>query len=125
MQTRKMKEELTEKEIHNMAMQVVGDALKEDGFDFLAVNSKLKKDPQFVCLKEQKLHFVVVKGCLYPTNPKKYDVKLLSQVRDHANKYNAFTYFAGVGFANAENYEKSLLKEEPYVVNYEGLQEIH
>ena len=44
---------LTEQEIHNMAMQVVGELLKEDGFEFLAVNSKLKKDPQFVCLKEK------------------------------------------------------------------------
>ena len=120
-----MKKELTEQEIHNMAMQVVGELLKEDGFEFLAVNSKLKKDPQFVCLKEKKLHFVVVKGCLYPENPKKYDLKLMAQVKAHATKYNAITYYAGVGFAHAQNYEKPLSKTEPYVVNYEGLQEIH
>ena len=116
---------LTNQETHNMAMQVVGDALKEDGFEFLAVNSKLKKDPQFVCLREKKLHFVVVKASLYPTNPKEYDLELMTQVKEHAEKYNAFTYYAGVGFAHAENYEKPLSKKEPYVVNYNGLQEIH
>ena len=116
---------LNEQEIHNMAMYVVGEALKEDNFEFLAVNSQLKKDPQFVCLKEKKLHFVVVKGSLYPHNPKEYDLKLMDQVRDHATKYNAYTYFAGVGFAHADDYEKPLNKKEPYVVNYAGLQEIH
>ncbi len=120
-----MNTELTEQELHNMAMQVVGEALKADGFDFLAVNSKLKKDPQFVCLKEKKLHFIVVKGCLYPNNPKDYDLKLMSQMKLHADKYNAFTYYAGVGFAHADDYNKPLHKEEPHVVNYEGLQEIH
>ena len=119
-----MKKELTNQEIHNMAMQVVGELLKEDGFEFLAVNSKLKKDPQFVCLKEKKLHFVVVKGSLYPENPKQYDLKLMAQVKEHATKYNAFTYYAGVGFAHADDYEKPLSKTEPYVVNYDGLQEI-
>lgn len=108
-----------------MAMQVVGDALKDDGFEFLAVNSQLKKDPQFVCLKDKKLHFVVVKGCLYPTNPKDYDMKLMTEVKSHAGKYNAYAYFAGVGFAHADDYQKPLNKKEPYVVNYGGLQEIH
>jgi len=121
----KENEPLSEQEIHNMAMHVVGEALKEDNFEFLAVNSQLKKDPQFVCLKEKKLHFVVVKGCLYPHNPMEYDLKLMDQVRGHATKYNAYTYFAGVGFAHADDYEKPLNKTEPYVVNYAGLQEIH
>jgi hypothetical protein len=115
---------LTANEIHQLAMTVVGEALKEDGFEFLAVNSKPKKDPQFVCLKEKKLHFVVVKGCCYPQNPKEYDVKLLQKVKKHGSKYNARTYFAGVGFAHAKDYDLPLKKEDPYVVNYQGLQEI-
>ena len=38
-------------------MKEVGDHLAQEGFEFLSVNSELKKDPQFVCLKEKKLHF--------------------------------------------------------------------
>jgi hypothetical protein len=88
----------------------------------LAVNSQLKKDPQFVCLKDQKLHFVVVRGCLYPDNPKKFDFQLMEQVRDHGIKYKATTYFAGVGFANAKDYELPLTKNDRYAVNFDGLQ---
>lgn len=108
-----------------LAMNVVGEALEASGFEFLAVNSKLKKDPQFVCLKRKKLHFVVVKGCCYPKNPNEYDTQLLQKVYEHGQKYNARTYYAGVGFAHAKDYALPLKKEDPYVVNYQGLQEIH
>ena len=47
---------LTEQELHNLAMNIVGKSLEADGFEFMAVNSELKKNPQFVCLKEKKLH---------------------------------------------------------------------
>jgi len=62
-------EALSEQEIHQLAMDVVGEDLKDKSFEFLTVNSKPKKDPQFVCLKDKSLHFIVVKACLYPKNP--------------------------------------------------------
>ena len=113
---------LNEKEIHQLAMKEVGEHLSSQGFVFLAVNSQLKKDPQFVCLKDNKLHFIVVRGCLYPDNPKKFDVQLMQQVRDQGIKYKATTYYAGVGFANARDYEMSLTKNDSYAVNFDGLQ---
>ena len=66
---------LKESEIHKLAMKEVGDYLSKDGYDFLAVNSQLKKDPQFVCLKDQKLHFIVVRGFCTPTIPKNLILK--------------------------------------------------
>ena len=51
---------LNEQQLHNTAMEVVGKQLEEDGFEFMTVNSELKKDPQFVCLKDKKLHFVML-----------------------------------------------------------------
>ncbi|MDA9679562.1 Na(+)-translocating NADH-quinone reductase subunit F [Flavobacteriaceae bacterium] len=109
-------------DIHQLAMKEVGDHLTANGFEFLAVNSLPKKDPQFVCLKGQKLHFVVVRGYLYPENPKEFDVKLLEKVRDHGIKYKATTYYAGVGFAHAYDYELQLTQNDPYAVNFDGLQ---
>ncbi len=103
-------------------MKEVGDHLTQSGFEFLAVNSQLKKDPQFVCIKDQKLHFIVVRGCLYPDNPKTYDAELMEQVRDHGIKYKATTYYAGVGFAHAQDYELPLTQNDPYAVNFDGLQ---
>ena len=55
-------------------------------------------------------------------NPKEYDVQLLEQVRDHGIKYKATTYYAGVGFAHADDYELPLTQNDPYAVNFDGLQ---
>ncbi|MGB0255296.1 MAG: Na(+)-translocating NADH-quinone reductase subunit F [Flavobacteriaceae bacterium] len=117
-------QKLSEKELHQLAMNTVGKSLEEDGFDFLAVNSEFKKDPQFVCTKDKELHFVVVRHVCYPDNPKKFDVDLMQEVKEHAIKFKAKTYFAVVGFAHADDYEKPLCKDEPYAVNYAGLQEV-
>jgi hypothetical protein len=48
----------------------------------------------------------------------------MHEVKEHATKFKAKTYFAGVGFAHAEDYEKPILKNEPYAINYTGLQEV-
>lgn len=113
--------ELTEQELHQLAMNIVGKELEKEGFEFLAINSKLKKNPQFVALKDKQLHFVVVRAVTYPDNPKDYDTHLLEQVKNHAEKFEAFTHFAGVGLANPENYDEPLSSDSDYVVNYQGL----
>jgi hypothetical protein len=113
---------LRQEDIHKLAMKEVGDFLTREGFEFLAVNSKPKKDPQFVCIKNQKLHFIVVRGSLYPENPKNFNFKLVQEVKDHGTKYKATTYFAGVGFANAKNYDLPLTQSDKYAVNFDGLQ---
>jgi len=117
-------QKLTEKELHQLAMTTVGKSLEANGFEFLAVNSEAQKDPQFVCTKDKTLHFVVVRHVLYPNNPKFYDNKLMQEVKEHAIKFKAKTYFAGVGLAHASDYDKPLFKNEPYAINYSGLQEI-
>ena len=48
----------SEQELHQLAMKTVGDDLIEQGYEFVAVNSELKKDPQFVCKKEKQLIFI-------------------------------------------------------------------
>jgi len=53
-------EPLTDLELHQVAMNFAGKKLEKMKYEFLSVNSKLKKDPQFVCLKNKKLYFVVV-----------------------------------------------------------------
>jgi len=105
-------------------MNVVGEDLEAQGYEFLAVNSTLKKDPQFVCLKNKKLHFVVVKAVTYPKNPASVDFVYMETIKEHALKFKARTYFAGVGIANASDYEKPVIKNQEYVVNYQGLVEI-
>lgn len=119
-----MNNELTKQELHNLAMNIVGQDLEEKGYEFLGVNSEFKRDPQFVALKDKKLHFVIVRAVTYPDNPKKYDPAFLKKMKDHAIKFNARTFYAGVGLANSEDYERPVTKDQDYIVNYEGLQEI-
>jgi hypothetical protein len=113
---------LRPEDIHKLAMKEVGDFLTREGFEFLAVNSKPKKDPQFICLKNQKLNFIIVRGSLYPENPKNFNFKLVQEVKDHGIKYKATTYYAGVGFANANDYDLPLTQSDRYAVNFDGLQ---
>lgn len=112
---------LSKQELHNLAMNIVGKDLEENGYEFLAVNSKFKKDPQFVALKGEKLHFVIVRAISYPDNPNDYDEALLTKMKNHADKFNAKTFFAGVGLANQSDYEKPVTKIDDYIVNYNGL----
>ncbi|ETN95093.1 hypothetical protein SAMN04487906_1239 [Zhouia amylolytica] len=116
-----MAEELTEQELHNLAMNVVGKDLEKNGFEFMAVNSKLKKDPQFVCLKDKKLHFIIVRAVLYPENPSEINYLFMETIKEHATKFKASTYYAGVGIANASDYEKPVNKEQNYIIKYDGI----
>lgn len=115
---------LSEQQLHNLAMNEVGKELEANGFEFLAVNSQLNKDPQFVCTKNKRLYFVIVRVVLYPNNPKTKNEALINLVKEHASKFNATTYYSSVGIANATNYEKPVFENHQYVINYEGLVEV-
>ncbi|UOB18356.1 Na(+)-translocating NADH-quinone reductase subunit F [Abyssalbus ytuae] len=112
---------LSEQELHYLAMNIVGKDLETKGFEFLSVNSKPKKNPQFVCLKDKKIHFIIVRAVKYPEDPNLYDKNLVEKVKDHANKFNAITYYAGVALANADDYNKPIIKNQKYIVDYHGI----
>lgn len=115
---------LNKQELHNLAMNIVGKELEEKGYEFLGVNSELKKNPQFVALKEKKLHFVVVRAIEYPDDPAAFDPAFLKDIKEHADKFNARTFYAGVGLANSSDYEKPISSDDDYVVNYSGWKEV-
>src|SRR5690606_41689022 len=62
---------------------------EKEGFEFMTVNSKLKKDPQFVCLKSKKLHFVVVRAVRYPDNPSTYDVTYMEIMKQRSEEHTS------------------------------------
>ena len=52
---------LSQQEIHQIGMNLVGKHLVKNGFEFLAIKSELGHSPQFVCLKNEKeLYFILV-----------------------------------------------------------------
>src|SRR5690554_1834780 len=101
-----MKEKLNKQELHNLAMNIVGKLLETDGYEFLGVNSKLKRDPQFVVLKDKELSFIIVRAVSYPQDTNAYDPQLMEIVKDHASKFEARTYYAGVGLGHGDDYGK-------------------
>jgi len=119
-----MKQSLTTQELHNLAMNIVGQDLESQGFEFLGVNSKLKKDPQFVALKDKVLHFVIVRATSYPKDANIYDPVFMETIKQHASKFEAKTFYAGVGLGHGSDYAQPVVKDEDYTLVYNGLQEI-
>ena len=111
---------LTAQELHNLAMNIVGQKLEKMGYEFQAINSTLKRHPQFVLFKkEEQTIFFFVKVSSNMQNPNEYDVLWMETFKNHAKKQNAKVWFAGVGIANAESVENPVFKDQPYYVAFE------
>jgi hypothetical protein len=113
--------ELTRQEIHYLAMNIVGEDLKAQGYEFLGVNSDLKKNPQFVALKNKTIHFVIVRAVQFPEDPALYDDVLISKMLDHAKAHEAKLAYAGVGLGHGEDYGRPPQKDHAYTQVYSGL----
>ncbi|PID69107.1 MAG: Na(+)-translocating NADH-quinone reductase subunit F [Flavobacteriales bacterium] len=120
---------LTQQELHNLAMNIVGERLKKMGYEFLALNSQLKKHPQFVLhYTKESVIFVLVKV----TNNvqevqdyhEAYEAAFLEKFLKHAAAQKAKVWFASVGLANAENIDMPVFKGQPYYVAFEDFVKI-
>jgi len=119
-----MKEKLTAQELHNLAMNIVGKDLEAQGYEFLAVNSKLKRNPQFVIQKGKQMSFVVVKAICHPEKVSDMDKTLVQKVKDHGEKFDATTFYAAVGLGHGEDFEQPVLKDEDFAQLYPGLKQV-
>ena len=111
---------LTKQELHNLAMNIIGKKLEKMGYEFQAINSQLKRHPQFVLFKKgEPTIFVLVKASNNLQNPNDdYDKIWMETFKQHALKNNAKVWFAGVGIANAESVENPVFKDQPYYVAF-------
>lgn len=116
---------LTEQELHNLAMNIVGKKLQDMGYEFVAINSELKKHPQFVLFKKgEPTIFVLVKATKNLQNPNEYDVLWMETFKEHAKKQNAKVWFAGVGLANSESVDLPVFKDQPYYVAFDDFERV-
>jgi len=114
---------LTSQELHNLAMNHVGKDLEKRGFEFIAVNSKLKKHPQFVCIDKNKQYFfVIVRAVILPENANNYDIVWMETFKNHARKNDAKVLYAGVGLGNAVDDKLPIYLNEEYLIEYNGIQ---
>ena len=118
-----MSRELTKQELHYLAMNIVGKDLEKRGFEFIAIESKLGKQPQFVCIdKNNQRYFVIVKAILLPNNPNNFDLIKMETFKVHAQKHQAKVLYAGIGLGNSDDQSKPILKDEEYLLQYDGIQ---
>jgi hypothetical protein len=118
-----MSRPLTEQELHNLGMNHVGKELEKRGFEFIAVNSKLKKHPQFVCIdKKSQYYFVLVKTVILPENPNNYDIVWMETFKNHAREKDAKVLYAGVGLGNPNGEHLPIYLNEEYLIEYNGIQ---
>ncbi|MDX1270635.1 Na(+)-translocating NADH-quinone reductase subunit F [Bizionia paragorgiae] len=118
-----MSKALTKQELHNLAMNHVGKDLEKRGFEFIAINSKLKRHPQFVCIDANKQYFfVIVKAVILPENPNNYDVIWMESFKKHARENDAKVLYAGVGLGNPNGEDLPIYLNEKYLIEYNGIQ---
>lgn len=118
-----MSRPLTKQEMHNLAMNIVGKDLEAKGYEFIAINSQLKMNPQFVCIDKMSIrYFVVVKVVAISEYHIPYDVIWMETIKLHAQKNKAKVLFANVGLGNAINPGSPPHLNEEYLLQYEGLQ---
>lgn len=118
-----MSKALTQQELHNLAMNHVGKDLEQRGFEFIAINSKLKKHPQFVCMDKNKQYFfVIVKAVLLPENPNNYDIVWMESFKKHARENDAKVLYAGVGLGSTKGENEPIMLNEDFLLEYNGIQ---
>ena len=106
-------------------MNHVGKDLEQRGFEFIAINSKLKRHPQFVCMdKNKQYYFVIVKAVILPENANNYDVVWMESFKKHAQEHNAKVLYAGVGLGNPQGEDLPIYLNEEALIAYNGIQVI-
>ncbi|WP_026755156.1 hypothetical protein [Sediminibacter sp. Hel_I_10] len=120
-----MSKALSKQELHNLAMNHVGKDLESRGFEFIAINSKLKRHPQFVCTdKNNQYFFVIVRAVILPENPNNYDMVWMETFKKHAFEKDAKVLYAGVGLGNPNGESLPVFLNEEYLIEYNGIQVI-
>ena len=120
-----MQKALNNQDLHNLAMNHVGKDLEKRGFEFVAINSKLKKHPQFVCIdKTSQYFFVIVRAVMLPENANNYDVVWMETFKKHAFDKDAKVLYAGVGLGNPDGDKLPIYLNEDYLIEYNGIQVI-
>ena len=120
-----MSKPLTKQEVHNLAMNIVGKDLEAKGYEFIAVNSQLKRNPQFVCIdKNNTRYFVLVKVGPISDFAITFDVIWMETFKNHARTNYAKVLFAGVGIGSKEDKTRLPNLNEEYLLQYDGLQSL-
>lgn len=119
------REILNDAEVHAFGIEIIGNQLKSEGFTDIEVNRDITKNPQIIARRKGKLCFIVVRTALYPQHGQLTDPQLIHDLVDHADRHQAYCYFASLGIANADG-KNELERATPlrggrYYIAFDGL----
>ena len=110
---------------NHISTRLIIDSLEARGFEFVAINSQLKKHPQFVCIdKNNQYFFVIVRVVKLPENPNNYDVVWMETFKKHAFEKDAKVLYAGVAVGNPNGDDLPVYLNQDYLMEYNGIQVI-
>ncbi len=97
-------------------MNFVGNELQNMGYEFLGVNSELKKHPQFVLYKKgEKPIFVMVKTSL-DANEAENLPEVTDKVIEHAKSQESNVWYIGIVLTNANDQNLPVTKTTNYTM---------
>lgn len=115
----------TKEEIHYIGMNFIGEELQKLGYEFLGVNSKLQKHPQFVIFKSgEPITFVMVKTTIFPGNFDEIP-EISEKVIHHAKTQDSSVWYAGIGLCHADDHTLPIQRGEAYKILFNGFQTLH
>ena len=120
---------MTREEMHDFGVQIVCEAMLQDGYEILGANPLLAATPQIVARKNGRLCFVVVRTDVYPRKGRLADDRELFYNLEHAERNQAECYFAGIGICNAAAADAGdeaamgvPVRDAGFYVDFDGLQ---
>lgn len=115
---------MNEQDIHDSAIDIAAEHLKEEGYHIVSSHNTLRRDPQLVATKDNQTFYVVVKTHIYPNNAHSMDINHMKRVEEYAQNNNAKLLYASLGLANGVDIEKPLTKSDGFYINFSGFHEI-
>lgn len=119
-----MTKKLNKQESRNLAMNIVGAELEKEGYEFLAIKSDLKKNPQFVVIKDKITSFVLVRAVSNLEELYDYRNITTQPILEHSEQFKVKVYYAGVWLGHGSDINKPIINGEEYSYVYSGLTEI-
>jgi len=110
-------------ELHDFAIQVVRQSLEKEGKQILSWSSDPDVNPSLWFQKGNQRAWVVVRGYKYPALSAEKPENL-SHMKDELMRRGYPGYYAEVGFANADNIHKAIMRGDGCIPKYTGLQNL-
>jgi len=125
--------EISDWELHDLAIQVVKQSLKKEGKNVFSVQSSLVIDPSIWFEQSGQAYWVVVRAARFP-RPEPQIPSNIDDIKDNCSHMGKVGYFASVSAGNSEDPFDPKAKESkkplplyrghPMFIKYEGLKEI-